>query len=920
MLGPRQREFLRICGATALLGSACGEASPQGVDTDADDNGIVSISGDSTMGDAATTTMPADPTAADGDSRGDTAGESSGDEASGSGSTCPGQENACGGCDELPQTLGEACGGCDDLAWQCDGTDAVRCGGFDPDATQYFPDEDEDGHGDADHPGLLTCEDPPPGWVIFNDDCNDMDENISPSAAEVCNGVDDDCDAQIDEGPTDLCEDVCCSFETVCDGTACVPRCPMGDICGANLDECCAADETCFANECIVPGDACVFSEECPAGDQCAESIGRCVPEDAVPECTFTPPPGDFDPEIGCQSSVTGLVDANRADVVATPIVVDFDGDGNPEIAFITYDRFGDSCCNSEGTVRIVSGTCNMDGTMTNLASINESDIVGDGAGYTITNDGGLAAADLDGDNLPELVVPTKTGTGNGSSTIRGTAAFKRDPMTGTWSLLWHNTDYPNSTHTRGAPAVSIANIDNMGPPEIIVGNVVLEGRTGVLRWDGNVTAPLSMDTGGIGNNGFLGPSSVVADIDLDTELEIIAGNTVYEANGDVKWEFDYTTSNGPCAHALGCDGFPAVANFDSDDLAEVVVVRQGQVFLLDDNGDLLDFMSLPSDDCANNESGPPTVADFDGDGLPEIGTASGDFYVVVDFECVGMDNPAGSGCTSADVLWQVANQDCTSRVTASSVFDFEGDEVAEVVYADESTFRIFDGPTGEILFEDTNHDSHTRLEMPVIADVDNDGNAEIVVPENEDNTGIIVWEDAADNWVRTRRVWNQHAYHITHIQENGVVPLDPEVNWLNARFNNFRQNVQPDGLFFAPDAVLNDTLCTPVANGADWDVDLSLLVRNDGALTVPAGTPVHVDLIDGGTTYPLLDTFTTIDLAPGQWFEVISVVVAAPAGVTPPFTIRSIVDPPNMSLPAGTMNECNEDNNEGDVNCLLPQ
>ena len=53
--------------------------------------------------------------------------------------------------------------------------------------------------------------------------------------------------------------------------------------------------------------------------------------------------------------------------------------------------------------------------------------------------------------------------------------------------------------------------------------------------------------------------------------------------------------------------------------------------------------------------------------------------------------------------------------MTASSVFDFEGDGKAEMIYADEENFRIFDGTTGAVLFADDTHGSHTRIEMPVV-------------------------------------------------------------------------------------------------------------------------------------------------------------------------------------------------------------
>jgi hypothetical protein len=897
----------RLAFALAIVHGCTGEVT-EATATDTGESGIDPTLSDSTGGPMPSTTDATD-----------SADTTAAPESSGSEAGCAGEPNACGGCTTLPETIGEACGGCDELGWACDGTDAVVCDGFDPDATRWFPDADGDGYGDEDDDGTLTCEAPPDGSVENDDDCDDGNDTVNPDGTEVCNGLDDDCDGAVDEGPSEFCDDVCCSFELACDGAGCVPKCDGTEICGADLDTCCAVGEICFAETCVVPGDTCEFTEECPVGQECAQATGQCVPEDVVPECEYMPPVGEFTPQVGCQSSTVGLSSPTRDDVVATPIVIDVTSDGIPDIATLTYDLGGDGCCNSDATIRIYSGQCQDDGTMVHIADLDQTLIAAfNASAYTITNDSGIAAGDLDGDGVAEIVAITKTTTSNNN--VQGTVAFRRTAADGsTWDVLWHNLTYPTwNVHTRGGAAISIADLDANGTAEVIVGNVALNGQDGSLLWDGNVTADAGGFTGGIGNNGFLGPTSAVADIDLDGLLEVSAGNTVYEHDGTVKWEYTYVGDNSPCgaSGAIICDGFSAIANFDDDDEGEVAIVRRGEVFLLDDDGTELRRMEIPSIDCANNESGPPTIADFDGDGRPEIGTASADYYVVVDWDCDPAALPVE--CAGPWVLWQATNQDCSSRVTGSSVFDFEGDGAAEVVYADETTMRIFDGSTGAVLFTDASHNSHTRLEMPVIADVDNDGNAEVVIPENGTNTGVVVWEDASDNWVRTRRVWNQHAYHITHIAESGAVPAVPEVNWLNERFNNFRQNVQPDGLFHAPDAAIEGSICSVNELVDGYEIDLTVLVRNLGALSIPAGTPVDIVLVDGVDLTLLGSTTTSITLQPGQ-FEVIALTLAMPMGVAPPYLVRAIVDPPTDDAPAGEINECNEDNNAFDTDCVVP-
>ena len=105
---------------------------------------------------------------------------------------------------------------------------------------------------------------------------------------------------------------------------------------------------------------------------------------------------------------------------------------------------------------------------------------------------------------------------------------------------------------------------------------------------------------------------------------------------------------------------------------------------------------------------GPPTIADYDGDGAPEVGVAGRNVYAMFD----------GDGA----LVWQRPTQDLSSGITGSAVYDFEGDGLADVVYADETNLWVFSGPDGGVKLQFEAHNSNTLLEYPVIADVDNDG------------------------------------------------------------------------------------------------------------------------------------------------------------------------------------------------------
>ncbi len=81
----------------------------------------------------------------------------------------------------------------------CDGLDNNCAGGVDEGVqTTYYRDVDVDGHGNA--AVTTTACTAPSGFVASSDDCNDNSNLMYPGRAEACDLLDNNCNAQTDEG------------------------------------------------------------------------------------------------------------------------------------------------------------------------------------------------------------------------------------------------------------------------------------------------------------------------------------------------------------------------------------------------------------------------------------------------------------------------------------------------------------------------------------------------------------------------------------------------------------------------------------------------------------------------------------------------------------------------------------------------
>jgi hypothetical protein len=490
-----------------------------------------------------------------------------------------------------------------------------------------------------------------------------------------------------------------------------------------------------------------------------------------------------------------------------------------PCVIFIsdnTYQERTQRRCEAAGTLRVIDGA-----TCRELASATAPE---DRTNSSVTP----AVGDIDGDGLPEVVAAAADG---------GVIAFGWDPDQWQFVRQWrsHNPDGSEDLHGGNTclwGGITLVDLTDDGLPEIL-----LDGAVWSNEGERIATVP-----GWVGYP--WGVPAVVADVDEDGAVELVAGEGVWEWDGAA---FGLESSFGDA----GFRGFVAIADFgdfpaaagDAPGRPEIVIVGNQHLVVQSIGGTVVRDFTAPS-----VGGGPPTVADYDGDQIPEVGAAFAGHYLVYD---VAEDR----------VLWTQPSQDLSSARTGSSVFDFNGDGRAEVVYGDECYVRVYDGETGEVLFSQARFSS-TWEENPIVADVDGDSAAEMVMgmsgpcrPEycplwdplfaglrcdevadcpggacdeglcrctSDDECGdtygcseplpstpgtgnvcrarhldcepgLRVYRDGRDRWAASRPIWNQHAYHITNVEDDGRVPRTSlaKRNWQEDDLNNFRQNGQ---------------------------------------------------------------------------------------------------------------------------------
>lgn len=741
--------------------------------------------------------------------------------------------------------------------------------------------------------------------------CAQNQECVNNACIPSCEGLGPRCGAKGAE--------LCCDVGELCDSVtnSCIKSCGTGTTLCAGTTCCNNNSQLCMGNKCIDKGKACQNDAECSWTQFCDKGSQTCVEfSDSPNHCVYIPPVGQFTPQAQWQFKESVLGSAIAINLTDDNDDAKIDENDIPDVVFVTQS----------GKLVVLSGDTGK------VLAQSDTKL------YAYRND--LGAAKVDADEYPEIVVGSQSKTEHFQyiiNLIPDGSGYKlvekaKLPIT----RIGENADlHPSFVDVDADKHIEIVTTQGILKDDMTWKCQFKVGKPKTAE-DSSMNPSINMGYNVGYSENYL-DDVIVADLDGDGQAEIISA-----AIFNNKCEVIVPRSQGGGHHYAVADllensnepgelapeilrvrnirGTQATVElwkvyksadaWSSKKIKDAVIpINKERAKIETFNGMTADCDQTPNSWVCNAWGGPPTIADFDGDGKRDIGLASTWYYVVYR--------------NDLSILWQDGNiTDFSSGRTGSSVFDFEGDGISEVVYRDELNLRIYSGPGDngkpKILYE-TSSTSATVTEYPLIVDVDNDGNTEIVMVSNE---GVTAYRDTADNWVRTRRVWNQHSYHVSHINEGGSVPMPEPANWLNPKLNNYRQNVQSEGMFNAPDLVA-EAMNFSLSKCSEGTIVLTAQIKNQGSIAVAAGVNIAFYIEKYGTdqkTVFLGEVQTTKALGPGTT-QNLSLDWKLTGQVLPELSAISVSLPQRVSFmvdaarggklgASGDHNECKEDNN----------
>lgn len=449
-----------------------------------------------------------------------------------------------------------------------------------------------------------------------------------------------------------------------------------------------------------------------------------------------------------------------------TPIVGDIDNDGIQEILISRFNVGGGN-----------DGDFLKDIVIVNAATGTQELIITTPYYTTLYN--AMAIADVDNDGYGEIIMAS---TGNGINTAlnqRYLFCYEHDG-----TLKWKsNVQYGYNINSLGY--IGFADFNNDGNTECYIQNQIFNAQTGVLLMQG----------GSLSGKGTIGvyqttvdfAQSVAAELTdtlSNSTMELAAGNTVYMLNFTNTANAVGNTMTSISAPVGVLDGWTSIADIDIDGKLDIIVTgfqtgglntgnTLGFVSVWNPkNASIIASASIPITGAAANRIGIAFIGDIDNDCQPEIGVTRSNRLYCYEY----------NSTTTLAQKWVMVHSD-GSGLTGMTLFDFNQDGNNEIVYRDETQLRIINGAgANAVNIATLPCYSYTAMEHAVVADIDNDGAAEICVVCSSTNvqgynSRLRVYESGGQPWASARKVWNQHAYHVTNINDNLTVPKQEQSN-----------------------------------------------------------------------------------------------------------------------------------------------
>lgn len=424
---------------------------------------------------------------------------------------------------------------------------------------------------------------------------------------------------------------------------------------------------------------------------------------------------------------------------------------------------------------------------------------------------------------------------------------------------------------------VSFADFNGDGYPEVYSGSDIFDAAT--LKWlcsgpesDNHGLSFRGAAVGVVNHHRCYFTMSLASNVLGDAKQELICGNTIYNVNivSRTNSSLNSVTVNKTITPPSGYspDGHVSLVDLDLDGECEVLVTRCDT----DDHTSSLSYfyaykpssgqiLFQKSIQCLT--TGYPLLGNIDNDPHPEIVFLEKQDYNPKIY-CLRYTSQNG-----LETVWLYPHNDSSGQ-TGITLFDFNQDNIMEIVYRDSENLRIINGnsTTPNNLFT-RRMAAGTGTEYPIIADINGDGSAEIVATGLLDqsanlpgNGGLYVF-GSPGNWSPARPVWNQYMYHVTNVNEDLTIPtycFDKATVFtapdgaVRRPFNNFLQQayyITPEGEPYNPSSYLevnvNGTDCSTFTfHGVDYSESGNyeqLVESPDGCDTL-----YHITVSIGGT------------------------------------------------------------------------